>query len=265
VRRIRVHGAMKGVISSTDLDEKSLINKAKNATGLLGRDLVKGVTCDRPYLWNGQQVSDTITDKRFKVVAFDFGIKLNILRELTERGCEVKVVPAAASAEEVLGDNPDGIFLSNGPGDPKGVFYAVETLRKLLGKVPVFGICLGHQLLALALGGETYKLKFGHRGGNHPVKNLLTEKVEITTQNHGFAVDPTKWGGTKHEVRRTKVLPGFGRAEITHINLNNGTVEGLRGLDIPAFSVQYHPEASPGPHDSKYLFSNFIDLMSDIK
>src|SRR3990172_8477898 len=177
VRRIRVHGAMKGVISRTDLEEKSLINKDKNATGLLGRDLVKGVTCDRPYLWNGQQVSDTITDKRFKVVAFDFGIKLNILR-----------------------DNRDGIFLSNGPGDPKGVFYAVETLRKLLGKVPVFGICLGHQLLALALGGETYKLKFGHRGGNHPVKNLLSEKVEITTQNHGFAVDPTKWGGTKHEV-----------------------------------------------------------------
>ena len=265
VRRIRVHGAMKGVISSTDLDEKSLINKAKNATGLLGRDLVKGVTCDRPYLWNGQQVSDTITDKRFKVVAFDFGIKLNILRELTERGCEVKVVPAAASAEEVLGDNPDGIFLSNGPGDPKGVFYAVETLRKLLGKVPVFGICLGHQLLALALGGETYKLKFGHRGGNHPVKNLLTEKVEITTQNHGFAVDPTKWGGAKQEGRGTKVLPAFGTVEVTHINLNDGTVEGLRCLDIPAFSVQYHPEASPGPHDSKYLFSNFIDLMSDIK
>ena len=187
-------------------------------------------------------------DKKYKVVAFDYGMKHNFLRLLRSHGCEVNVVPAAATAKEVLKQKPDGVFLSNGPGDPAPVNYAIETIRKLLGKVPIFGICLGHQLLGLALGAKTYKLKFGHRGANHPVKNLRTGKIEITSQNHGFCVDM--------ESLKDKDV------EMTHLNLNDNTVEGIYCKDKAAFSVQYHPEASPGPHDSQYLFDDFIKLMA---
>jgi carbamoyl-phosphate synthase small subunit len=265
-KHIRSVGAMKGVISTADLNADSLIKKVKTSPGLVGRDLVKGVTVDRSYIW-----WETKRVMRFNVAAFDFGIKRNILRCLESRGCKVIVVPAQTPADEIMALNPDGIFLSNGPGDPAAVGYAVDTIRELLGKKPVFGICLGHQLLALALGGETYKLKFGHRGANQPVKNLLNGKVEITSQNHGFAVaydslqvDRGEWqvGGSLDRGG----WPGsctFGDIEITHINLNDGTVEGLRSLEVPAFSVQYHPEASPGPHDARYLFEDFIRLMEE--
>jgi len=240
-RHIRTAGAMKGVISTTDLDPVSLVNKAKASQGLVGLDLVTKVTCTEPYAWRNN------TGTLFQVVAFDFGIKSNIIRSLVERGCSVTVVPAHTTAEEIRAMNPDGILLSNGPGDPEPVTYAVNTIKRLMGAYPLFGICLGQQLLGLALGGRTFKLKFGHRGANHPVKNLLTGRVEITTQNHGFCVDIAS-------VKDPEI-------EITHINLNDHTLEGMKHRTLPIFSVQYHPEASPGPHDSGYLFDDFIKMM----
>jgi len=237
-RHIRVQGAMKGCISSEDMDSQRLLKKAREWTGLIGQDMVKYVTCKKPYKWSHEG--------RYKVVAYDFGVKRNILRILSRLGCEITVVPAWTKAEEVIELDPDGIFLSNGPGDPQGVPYAVEEIKKLLDKRPIFGICLGHQLLCLAFGGNTYKLKFGHRGGNHPVKDFITGRISITSQNHGFCVDPES-------------LPS--EVEITHINLYDHTLEGIRHKELPIFSVQFHPEASPGPHDAEYLFHEFIRLM----
>lgn len=262
-KHIRSAGAMRGVISTGGDSEAAVVEKARNVPSIVGLDLVKGVTTGEPYEWSNENKG------KYKVVAFDFGIKLNILRCLVNAGCDVKVVPATTTTDEVFAMKPDGIFLSNGPGDPSAVTYAVKTIRELLGKKPIFGICLGHQLLSLALGGQTYKLKFGHRGGNQPVKNLLSGKVEITSQNHGFAVDPKSLSVEEKpwQVGQTIPLGGwsgksdFGKIEVTHINLNDGTVEGLRCLEVPAFSVQYHPEASPGPHDARYLFHHFIKMM----
>jgi carbamoyl-phosphate synthase small subunit len=252
VKHIRTEGAMRGIVSSMEFSITNLRKKLDEYPGLVGRDIVKDVTAEKPYHWD-KGVVDVLSDaecrpeRKYKVVAFDYGIKQNILRLLRSHGCDVHVVPAATSAKKVLARKPDGVFLSNGPGDPAPVDYAIETIRKLLGKVPIFGICLGHQLLALALGAKTYKLKFGHRGANHPVKNLRTGKIEITSQNHGFCVD-------MDSLSRQDV-------ELTHLNLNDNTNEGFRCKDKPAFCVQYHPEASPGPHDSNYLFADFIDLM----
>ncbi len=256
VRHIRDKGAQTGVLSSIDLDPDSLVEKARRAPGLVGRDLVKAVTTKEIYNWTeglwqlGTGFICMERPPRFKVVAYDFGIKRNILRNLVGAGCDVTVVPADTPAEDVLNMKPDGVFLSNGPGDPEPLTYAQENIRKLLGKTPIFGICLGHQLLALALGGKTYKLKFGHRGGNQPVQRGDDRKIEITAQNHGFAVEA---GSIKDE------------AVQTHTNLNDNTVEGLVHKKLPAFSVQYHPEASPGPHDANYLFERFIDLMENEK
>jgi len=254
-RIIRDKGAMQGVISTVDADFERLVKKAQAAPSLVGRDLVKEVSCTKPYEWRGElwdldtggypKVQDD-AEKKFKVVAYDFGVKKNILRNLSAAGCAVTVVPASTPAEEALAMNPDGIFLSNGPGDPDAVGYAKETVKKLIGKKPIFGICLGHQILSLALGGKTYKLKFGHRGANQPVQDLSTGKVEITSQNHGFAVDLDSLKG---------------KAELSHINLNDRTCEGLTLTGKPVFSVQYHPEASPGPHDSQYLFKRFVEMM----
>ncbi|MBI2411613.1 MAG: glutamine-hydrolyzing carbamoyl-phosphate synthase small subunit [Deltaproteobacteria bacterium] len=255
-RIIRDKGAMQAVISTTDPDYKRLVEKARASRGLVGVDLVKAVTCKGPYRWEeelwriGRGYPHGTATKRFKVVAYDFGIKRNILRNLAEAGCDVAVVPASTPAESVLQSNPDGIFLSNGPGDPSAVTYAKKNVEKLIGKKPIFGICLGHQILSLALGGRTFKMKFGHRGGNQPVQDLTTGKVEITSQNHGFAVDSESL---------------FGIVDITHINLNDRTVEGLAHKELPLFSVQYHPEASPGPHDSQYLFKRFVDMMEASK
>jgi len=252
VRRIRVRGAMSGVLSTTTLDDAALVQKARSAPNIVGRDLAKTVMPDRPFAWtegfNSPFNSQELTPgrKRHRVVALDFGMKWNILRCLTQVGCDVTVVPGSTSAKDILALDPDGIFLSNGPGDPEPLHYAQDTIRQLLGKKPVFGICLGHQLLGLALGAKTFKLKFGHRGANQPVLNRQTGRVEITTQNHGFAVDPT-------------TLPKD--VEATHINLNDNTLEGLRHTKLPVFSVQYHPEASAGPHDSSYLFEEFRKLM----
>lgn len=248
VRHIREQGAMNGIISTGDFDVQSLKEKLKQAPAMKGLDLCMDVTCQEPHEWDfrGQVLENNRPfHAQWKIATIDYGIKTNILRLLHERNCDVTIFPADVSAEEILSLEPDGIFLSNGPGDPAAVTYAIETVRKLLGKKPIFGICLGHQLLARALGANTFKLKFGHRGINHPVKNLRTGKVEITSQNHGFAVD-------------TEVPSNV---EITHLNLNDNTVEGLACQDIPAFSVQYHPEAGPGPHDSRYLFDNFVDLI----
>lgn len=254
-RIIRDKGAMMGVISTIDHDPKSLAMKAAKARGLVGVDLVKEVTCKRPYSWteelwrmDGGYAARGEDKKRFRVIAFDFGMKRNILRNLSSAGCDVKVVPGHTGYDEVLKQDPDGIFLSNGPGDPDAVPYAKETVRNLIGKKPIFGICLGHQILSLALGGKTYKLKFGHRGANQPVKDLKTGKVEITAQNHGFSVDMDSLKGI---------------ADISHVNLNDNTVEGLNHKTLPIFSVQYHPEASPGPHDSQYLFGRFIEMMNE--
>jgi carbamoyl-phosphate synthase small subunit len=257
VRHLRDHGAQEAVLSSSDLDAERLVRRAKDTPSLVGRDLVREVTCREPYEWtegpwrlDGARNLAQVTAERgrppLRVVAYDFGIKQNILRKLVEVGCAVRVVPAATPAADVLALAPDGVFLSNGPGDPDAVVGARETVAALLGRVPVFGICLGHQILGLALGGRTYKLKFGHHGGNQPVKDLVTDRVEITAQNHGFAVDPESLGG---------------RARVTHVNLNDRTVEGLAIDGQPTFSVQYHPEASPGPHDAAYLFRRFVDLM----
>jgi carbamoyl-phosphate synthase small subunit len=209
-----------------------------------GQDLAKRVTCTKRYMWELPQIVN------YKIAAIDFGIKHNILRLLESHGCSITVFPANTNADDLLNFDPDGIFLSNGPGDPAAVTYGIETVKKLLGKKPIFGICLGHQILALALGGSTYKLKFGHRGCNHPVKNLQNNIVEITSQNHGFSVDPES-------------LPE--NIEITHTSLNDQTVEGIRCKDLSAFSVQYHPESSPGPHDSRYLFEEFINMISPKK
>jgi carbamoyl-phosphate synthase small subunit len=249
-RIIRQRGAMKAVISTQDTDPASLVEKAKQWDGLVGRDMVARVTTAKPYIWSADRPlasSAFPTSGKFKVVAYDFGIKYNQLRILAEKGCSVLVVPAKTSAAEVLALNPDGVFLSNGPGDPAGVEGVVDNIRTLLGKKPIFGICLGHQMLGLAYGGTTFKLKFGHRGGNQPVKDLQTGKVEITSQNHGFCVDPDSLPDT---------------VEVTHINLNDGSLEGMRHKEFPAFSVQYHPEHAPGPHDAVYLFDRFLDLMA---
>ena len=254
VKHIRTKGAMKGIISSSEIRISRLSKKLEQYPGLLDRDIVKDVTTKKPYVWN-EGLINVLTDQqqtpptRYKVVAYDYGIKQNILRLLCSHGCDVYVVPANTSAEYVLSRKPDGVFLSNGPGDPGGVDYAIDEIRKMLGRVPIFGICLGHQLLALALGGKRYKLKFGHHGANHPIKNLQTGKIEITCQNHGFCIDIDS-------------LKDKG-VELTHINLNDQTLEGFRCRNIPAFCVQYHPEASPGPHDSRYLFEEFVALMGD--
>ena len=255
VRHIRTAGAMKCIVSTKDLDPASLVERAKNWSGLVGHDMVKDVTCCEPYGWADNKpvpgtnfaTANCAADKPLKVVAFDFGLKYNQPRLLAERGCKVQVVPATTDAATVLAMNPDGIFLSNGPGDPAGVEGVVETIRALLGKKPIFGICLGHQMLGLAYGGTTYKLKFGHRGGNQPVKDLLTGHVEITSQNHGFCVDMNSLSPDE--------------VELTHINLNDNSCEGMRHKKFPAFSVQYHPEHAPGPHDALYLFDRFIDMM----
>ena len=243
-RRLRVHGVMNGCLSTEDLNPEQLVTKAKAWRGLIGWDLVQRVTCPNPYAW--QHIEENNVPSKYRVIALDFGIKYNILRQLTKHGCEVQVVPAKTPPEEILAAEPDGVFLSNGPGDPMPVDYAIQTIRALIGKKPIFGICLGHQLLGLALGGQTFKLKFGHRGANQPVKHLETDRVEITSQNHGFCVDIDS-------------LPNS--VEVTHINLNDNTLEGIQHREYPIFSVQYHPEASPGPHDASYLFSRFTEMM----
>jgi carbamoyl-phosphate synthase small subunit len=269
VRHLRDHGSQEGIISTLSDNLDDLVAKAKASPGLVGIDLVRNVTCAAPYDWDegmwqlsegykrrAAQTPDTkkrrsktgsFSSPAFSVVAYDYGIKYNILRNLAESGCRVRVVPASTPAEDVLALDPDGIFLSNGPGDPDAVPYAKDSVEKLIGKKPIFGICLGHQIMGLALGGKTYKLKFGHHGGNQPVMDLTTRKVEITAQNHGFAVDAESLKGA---------------AELTHINLNDNTVEGLAHRELPIFSVQYHPESSPGPHDANYLFKRFTDLMT---
>lgn len=254
VRQIRTQGAMKGVISTMDLDDASLLKKVQAAPGLVGRDLVREVMPDAVSAWDSP-LSDLGRPSDFRsgstaqaphVVAIDYGMKWNIARYLRDLGCRVTVVPGTSTADEILALNPDGVFLSNGPGDPEPLDYAISTIRALIGQKPIFGICLGLQLLGLALGGKTYKLRFGHRGANQPVLNRRTGKVEITSQNHGFAVDSAS-------------LPDD--VEVTHVNLNDQTVEGIRHRTLPVFGVQYHPEAAAGPHDSHYLFTEFLELM----
>jgi carbamoyl-phosphate synthase small subunit len=262
VRRIRVVGAITGVLSTVDLDDASLILKANSSPQLVGQDLVRDVMPEKPAEWT-ESLGDLArhstapaawdgvdSGKPPHVVAIDYGMKWNIPRYLADMGCQVTVVPGTATAAEILAHQPDGVFLSNGPGDPEPLTYAVEAIRGVLGKKPVFGICLGHQLLGLAFGAKTYKLKFGHRGANQPVLNKATKRVEITSQNHGFAVDP-------------ETLPAD--VEVTHVNLNDNTVEGLRHTKLDAFSVQYHPESSAGPHDSNYLFGEFRKMMQAAK
>jgi carbamoyl-phosphate synthase small subunit len=282
VRHLRTVGALRGVVSTDGTPAEKLVEEARALPTMAGQELASRVTSAAPYAWREGSIelaraaaaasseavganfssppagatadpgrTEVRSDRPYRVVAYDFGIKRNILRLLVDHGCEVLVVPARTTAEEVLGLKPDGVFLSNGPGDPEPITYAVANIRKLIGRVPVFGICLGHQLCGLALGGRTYKLKFGHHGSNHPVKNLQTGRVEITAQNHGFAVDPES-------------LPAS-EVEVTHVNLNDGTNEGMRHRSLPLFSVQYHPEASPGPHDARYLFDRFTRLMSEAR
>jgi carbamoyl-phosphate synthase small subunit len=254
-RMLRDQGAMRGVLSTRDVDNASLLRTVAASPSMNGLDLATRVSCEVPYTWDDPgplpfplRAPRGSPGQSFRVVAVDYGIKRNILRRLAAHGCAVQVVPASFPAAEILAREPDGVFLSNGPGDPAAVTVAIANVKALLGKVPIFGICLGHQILALALGAETFKLKFGHRGGNHPVKNLLTGQIEITSQNHGFAVNPGS------------LDPAI--AEVTHVNLYDGTNEGIRHRNLPAFSVQYHPEASPGPHDSDYLFRTFVEMMT---
>jgi len=236
---IRQVGAMKAVLSTTNADETSLVEKAKRSPGLPGVDLVKEVACTKRYEWSGKG--------KYKVAALDCGIKFNSLRELAKNNCKVTVMPAHSSSKEILELKPDGILLSNGPGDPAALSYIVKTVQDLIGKLPIFGICLGHQMLGQAFGGKTYKLKFGHHGGNQPVKDLKTGKVAISVQNHGFCVDIDTLN--KKEI------------EITHVNLNDQTLEGMRHKKLPIFSVQFHPEAAPGPHDAEYMFGKFVEMM----
>jgi carbamoyl-phosphate synthase small subunit len=264
-KRLREAGAMRGLISTVDLDPESLVRRARELPSMEGQDLVPLVTCKRPYWWPqfpaesaGGDACATSTDLNTlwaersgkKVVLYDYGVKFNIIRSLIKRGLQVLVVPATTPAAAVLSLKPDGIILSNGPGDPAAVTYAVDNVRQCLGAAPLFGICLGHQLLGLALGGRTFKLKFGHRGANQPVKNFVSGRVEITSQNHGFAVD-------------LKSIPDAA-VELTHINLNDNTMEGLRHPGLKAFSVQYHPEACPGPHDADYLFEEFLQMVEHV-
>jgi carbamoyl-phosphate synthase small subunit len=283
VRHLREVGALRGILSTDETPVDQLIAEARALPTMAGLELAGRVTTRKQYEWskgsialaaaasataggsgglgsrsfssdrsgNGKKGALTPEASRYKVVAYDYGIKQNILRLFVDHGCDVWVVPAKTSAEDVLGMKPQGVFLSNGPGDPEPVTYAIENIRKLAGRVPIFGICLGHQLCGLALGGKTFKLKFGHHGSNHPVKNLRTQKVEITAQNHGFCVDPES-------------LPSS-NVEITHVNLNDHTNEGMRHRSLPLFSVQYHPEASPGPHDARYLFDDFIAMMKEAR
>ncbi|HZR83739.1 MAG TPA: glutamine-hydrolyzing carbamoyl-phosphate synthase small subunit [Candidatus Binatia bacterium] len=255
VRHLRTAGSQQAILTTTDLDESSAVARARALPSLEGQDLASAVTCREPYDWDegrwqlGKGYLRPASFKHF-VVAYDYGLKRNILRNLVDAGCRVRVVPAQTPASEVLAMKPDGVFLSNGPGDPDAVTYARKEVANLIGSVPIFGICLGHQILGLALGGRTYKLKFGHHGANQPVKDLKTGKVEITSQNHGFAVDTDSLRGT---------------AVLTHTNLNDGTVEGLEHERLPLFSVQYHPEASPGPHESAYLFRRFVEMIEKEK
>jgi carbamoyl-phosphate synthase small subunit len=268
VRHLREVGALRGVVATDGTPAERLVAEARALPTMAGLELAGRVTCAKSYDWahgsidlaapvagaagaGTKAAANSGAKTRRRVVAYDFGIKQNILRLLVDHGCEVTVVPARTSGADVLALKPDGVFLSNGPGDPEPVEYAVENIRKLLGRVPIFGICLGHQLCGLALGGKTFKLKFGHHGSNHPVKNLRTEKVEITAQNHGFCVDPDS-------------LPASD-VEITHVNLNDHTNEGMRHRSLPLFSVQYHPEASPGPHDARYLFDDFVTMMDEAR
>jgi carbamoyl-phosphate synthase small subunit len=258
VRLLREKGALRGVLSSANLNTKELVEKARNIPSMAGLDLATRVSTDKAYEWvqpveacSPSERVPAAAEQRFHVVAYDFGVKRNILRRLAHIGARVTVLPAGATASDVLALQPDGVFLSNGPGDPEPLEKQAEQVRKLVGKTPMFGICLGHQILGLALGGKTYKLKFGHRGGNHPVRHEKTKKVEITVQNHGFAVDPDSLVGND--------------MELTHINLNDQTLEGFRHRSHPLFCVQYHPEAAPGPHDSQYLFDDFASMMADWK
>lgn len=286
VRHLREVGALRGIVATDGTPAEQLVAEARALPSMAGQELASRVTAPKIYNWAQGSIdlaeplaaaagagaassrslrAESLSldfskaeravrregKERHKVVAYDFGIKQNILRLLVDHGCDVTVIPAQTSAEDVLGMKPDGVFLSNGPGDPEPIDYAVRNIRNLIGRVPIFGICLGHQLCGLALGGRTFKLKFGHHGSNHPVKNLLTQKVEITAQNHGFCVDPES-------------LP-LSEVEITHTNLNDGTNEGMRHRSLPLFSVQYHPEASPGPHDARYLFDDFIEMMRETK
>ena len=253
-RQIRDKGAQQAILSTDTSDPQRLIEKVRKSPGLIGRDLVKEVTCKNAYDWNesewtiqsGKTKLKEVKDRPYNVLVYDFGVKRNILRKLTRAGCKVRVVPANTPADEVLATRPDGIFLSNGPGDPAAVPYAIDNVKTILGKVPVFGICLGHQILSLALKGKTYKLRFGHHGGNQPVLDVKSGKIEITSQNHGFAVEQNSFDSD---------------VDITFLNLNDDTVEGIKHKIWPVFSVQYHPEASPGPHDSEHLFYKFVNLM----
>jgi carbamoyl-phosphate synthase small subunit len=269
-RHLREHGSQQAVITHIDLDPERAVQKARQAPGIVGRNLVAEVTCRRPYEWNegsGDWIphssgmkSKSAARRPWRVVAYDFGVKQNILRRLVDVGCQVTVVPASTSAKDVEALKPEGIFLSNGPGDPEGVPDAMEAVRGLIGRFPIFGICLGHQILGLAFGLRTYKLKFGHHGANHPVMDLRSRKVEITSQNHNFAVQvPERSGGGP--AQPTVVDTKYGRLAMTHVSLNDHSIEGMVCLDHPVFSVQYHPEASPGPHDSAYLFEEFVKLM----
>jgi carbamoyl-phosphate synthase small subunit len=255
VRHLRNRGVMRGVLSAVERDAGKLVEKAKAIPSMAGLDLATAVSTPDRYEWtqgaepcSPSDIVEPPPPARFHVVAYDFGIKRNILRRLAQVGCKVTVVPSLTPAEDALALKPDGVFLSNGPGDPEPLRLQIENVRRLIGKVPIFGICLGNQILGLAAGGRTYKMKFGHRGANHPVRNELTGKIEITSHNHGFAVDPDSLKSSEHE--------------ITHVNLNDQTLEGFRFRNHPVFSVQYHPEAAPGPHDSRYLFDEFVKLMS---